>query len=89
MTTVLVWDVERGKVVAGPIAGHTDFIMSVGSPPDGKRVSITWDSSVRVWAVESGESVSDLFDRPINTIALGSVTFSLDGKCSSASLRIE
>jgi WD40 repeat protein len=49
-------------VVAGPFAGHTSFVTSVGFSPDGKRVvSGSLDKTIRIWDSEAGEAVTGPF----------------------------
>ena len=34
----MVWDAVTGKVVAGPLKGHTKGVLSVSFSPDGKKI---------------------------------------------------
>jgi WD40 repeat protein len=53
-STVSLWDIEKGKVVA-KWKGHTQAVRSVCWSPSGERVvSGGWDGTARVWDVKSG-----------------------------------
>ena len=57
--TIRVWDAETGKVVLGPLEGHTSLVKSVAFSQDGKLiVSGSKDHSIRVWDAETGKVVS-------------------------------
>ncbi|KIK41202.1 hypothetical protein CY34DRAFT_806380 [Suillus luteus UH-Slu-Lm8-n1] len=45
-----VRDVENGRVVAGPLEGHTSIVMTLDMSPDGDMLaSGSWDSTVILW----------------------------------------
>ncbi|KAG2748836.1 WD40 repeat-like protein [Suillus brevipes Sb2] len=45
-----VRDVESGRVVAGPLEGHTSLVITLDMSPDGKMLaSGSWDSTVILW----------------------------------------
>jgi WD40 repeat protein/serine/threonine protein kinase len=57
-------------------SGHTRLARSVRFAPDGRRVaSASWDGTVRIWAVETGETI-----RVISHTGARSVSWSSDGK---------
>jgi WD40 repeat protein len=63
-----VRDVESGRVVAGPLEGHTSFVLALDISPDGKMLaSGSWDSTVILWDTSTwqrkGHSI--LCDSPI------------------------
>ncbi|CAE6403283.1 unnamed protein product [Rhizoctonia solani] len=74
---VHVWDVRTGRMVLGPLKGHTDHITSVKFSPDDKRIiSSSADKSIRFWDSQSG-SVLMLLEGHTNPVT--SVAFSPDG----------
>ena len=43
--------------------GHTGSVWSVGYSPDGKFiVSGSWDKSIRIWSISSGEMIKKVND---------------------------
>ncbi|CAE6529242.1 unnamed protein product [Rhizoctonia solani] len=78
--TVCIWDPSGpdGKLLVGPLEGHTKQIWAVGFSPNGDRVaSGSDDYTIRVWDPKTGEQLSLLSGHQtddINTIA-----FSPDG----------
>lgn len=58
--------------------GHIDQILSVAYSPDGKYIaSGSWDCTVRVWNVETGELVAGPFKGHSDPVR--SVAYSADG----------
>src|SRR5262249_12551197 len=57
---LLLWDVESGRELRR-LVGHTGSVCTVVFTPDGRRaISGSWDSTVRVWDVQSGEEITCL-----------------------------
>lgn len=51
--TIRVWDVQDGKMAAGPFLGHTKPVNTVIFTPDGTRIiSGSDDQTIRVWDAE-------------------------------------
>ena len=60
------------------LTGHTESITAVVFSPDGKYIATTsWDKTVRVWDLPSGE---ERFSLPGPPRRAGCVTFSPDGR---------
>jgi len=58
-----MWDAETGEAIGAPFRGHDDLIMSVAFSHDSKRlISGSRDWMVRVWDVESGETIGAVWD---------------------------
>ncbi|MGD0378057.1 MAG: hypothetical protein ABSB01_26220 [Streptosporangiaceae bacterium] len=58
--SVLVWDLETGELVLGPLAGHDAMVGTVAIGVRGSRpviVSAADDRTIRVWDLDSGELV--------------------------------
>lgn len=56
--TVIVWQADSGKVLCGPLEGHTDNILALSFSADGKMVaSGSDDRTVCVWSAETGQKV--------------------------------
>src|SRR5262249_2705353 len=57
---MLLWDVASGRELRR-LVGHTGSVCSIVFLPDGRRaISGSWDCTVRVWDVPSGEALSCL-----------------------------
>jgi WD40 repeat protein len=55
--TVVLWDLEAGKVLR-QLKGHTSEVRSVVFSSDGKQaLSAGWDKVVRLWDLETGKEV--------------------------------
>jgi WD40 repeat protein len=55
---VMIWQAENGKLLCGPIKGHTDEIHALNFSADSKMVvSGSEDQTVWVWSAETGESI--------------------------------
>lgn len=54
-SAVMVWDTESGRLIS-TLRGHTDPFIDVGwSPTNTMIVSVSWDGTIRLWGVLSGE----------------------------------
>jgi WD40 repeat protein len=48
--TICIWRVDTGRLIFGPLYGHTAFISDIAFSPDGKRVVTgSCDHTIRVW----------------------------------------
>ncbi|KAB5587989.1 Vegetative incompatibility protein HET-E-1 [Ceratobasidium theobromae] len=75
--TVTVRDVIDGSLVAGPLKGHEQWVLSVTFSPDGKSIaSGSSDSTILVWNANNGMRLAGPFRG--HTDAVKSVTFSPD-----------
>ena len=55
---VIIWQADSGKVLWGPLEGHTQDISALSFSADGKMVaSGSDDQKVWVWSAETGQSV--------------------------------
>jgi WD40 repeat protein len=60
------------------LAGHSDWVSTVAATPDGKRaISGSWDHTLKVWNLETGE---ELFTLIGHTSYIGAVAVTSDGK---------
>src|SRR6202042_649390 len=51
-----VWDVATGDMIAEPFQGHTNAVRSVAFSPNGQQiVSGSFDQTVRVWDMKTGQ----------------------------------
>jgi WD40 repeat protein len=56
--TVIIWQAESGKILWGPLEGHTDDIFTLNFSTDSKMVaSGSDDRKVRIWSAETGDSI--------------------------------
>lgn len=56
--TVIIWHADSGKILWGPLEGHTEDIYALSFSADGKMVvSGSDDRSVRIWSAETGQSI--------------------------------
>ncbi|KAF9063630.1 WD40-repeat-containing domain protein [Rhodocollybia butyracea] len=51
---VQVWDTRTGKLVTGPLKGHTQYIRSVAFSPDGKHILSLSHEAARIWDAYTG-----------------------------------
>jgi WD40 repeat protein/serine/threonine protein kinase len=76
--TLILLDTTTGQVIGQPLKGHKARIASIAFSSDGKRiVSGSYDQTVRLWDVASGQSINTFNG---HTNAVLSVSFSPDGK---------
>ncbi|CCO35519.1 hypothetical protein BN14_09637 [Rhizoctonia solani AG-1 IB] len=68
--TVRIWEGKSGKLILGPLMGHTDCIFGVQFSPNGSQlVSCSFDKTIRFWDVSCiGSELTK------NTISVGSET---------------
>lgn len=56
--TVIIWQAESGKILWGPLEGHTDDIFALNFSPNSKMVvSGSDDRKVWIWSAETGNSI--------------------------------
>ena len=79
--SLIQWDVETGEIIRR-LEGHENGVVNLAISPDGRRlVSASWDETIGVWDLASGELLQRFSDLPSNTIALspdGQQVFSSD-----------
>ncbi|TAF12357.1 MAG: hypothetical protein EAZ76_14495, partial [Nostocales cyanobacterium] len=85
--TVWLWDLNTEEASARsaapqasakPFVGHTKPVLSVAFSPDSKTiVSGSWDTTVRLWDIETGEAIGQPFFG--HKYLVNSVAFSPDG----------
>ena len=64
------------------LQGHTDYLKSVAVLPDGNAISASWDKTLKVWDLKSGQCVMTLQG---HTSTVSSVAVLPDGNAISAS----
>jgi WD40 repeat protein/serine/threonine protein kinase len=68
-----------GGPMIGTLQGHTRMVTAVAVTPDGRyAVTGSWDSTLRVWALDSGQTVRLLEG---HAACVTSVAVTLDGRC--------
>ncbi|KAH9003888.1 WD40-repeat-containing domain protein [Lactarius hatsudake] len=76
---VMIWAADSGKLVCGPLEGHSDRIFTLSFSADGKMVaSGSEDQKVWVWSAETGQRICGPMEG--HTASVKSVCFSPDGK---------
>ncbi|KAG8787096.1 hypothetical protein FRC12_015921 [Ceratobasidium sp. 428] len=76
--SVCIWDAHTGRIVTGPLTGHTNYVNSVSFSPDGAHVaSGSSDKTIRIWDVKTGQPVAGPLEG--HTEYIRSVAFSPDG----------
>ncbi|KAF8748944.1 WD40 repeat-like protein [Rhizoctonia solani] len=74
-TTLRIWNGLTGQDMHGPMEGHDDFVNCVRFSPDSTVVvSGSYDCTVRIWDVNTGQQVGQLFNRagPILSVGISS-----------------
>jgi WD40 repeat protein len=80
--TVLLWNLETGKVLS-ELTGHTAALRALVFSPDGKRLASSGlDKTVRLWSVETGKPLGSLEGHTEHVLALA---WSPDGKTLASS----
>ncbi|KAF9060135.1 WD40-repeat-containing domain protein [Rhodocollybia butyracea] len=75
---VQIWDTRTGKLVTGPLKGHTQLIRSVAFSPDGKHILSLSHEAARIWDAYTGtENIT--ITTPMGTNAY-SAAFTPNGK---------
>jgi WD40 repeat protein len=74
-----LWDVGSGeRVMSGSFRGHASGVHSLRFSPDGRRIiSGSWDNTIRIWDVSTGEEVMRIFAANMSN----SICVSPDGGC--------
>lgn len=72
--TIRLWHVETGEPLRSPLKGHTNAVISVAFSPDGQRImSLSYDSTMRLWDVETGKTPKPLQDvGSVSSVAVSS-----------------
>ena len=75
---VRILDAESGHEVVTPLTGHSRFVVSTAFSPDGTRLATgSYDKTVKIWDVASGQEVLTLKGHTAEVVSVG---FSLDGR---------
>ncbi|CAE6499510.1 unnamed protein product [Rhizoctonia solani] len=78
-SSVRVYDIHTGAMVAGPFQGHTQTVWLVAFSPDGRHIaSGSADHTVIVWDADTGRIVTGPLHKHTDSVL--SVAFSLDGR---------
>ncbi|KAF9061080.1 WD40-repeat-containing domain protein [Rhodocollybia butyracea] len=75
---VQVWDTRTGKLVTGPLKGHTQYIRSVAFSPDGKHILSLSHEAACIWDAYTGTEIITI-TTPMGPSAY-SVAFTPNGK---------
>ena len=76
---ISIWDIETGKQIGEPFAGHSGSILSVAFSPDGLRIiSGGADRIIRLWDIETRQQLKEMDSGNRGTIE--NVAFSHDGE---------
>ncbi|CAE6433444.1 unnamed protein product [Rhizoctonia solani] len=55
---VHAWSVHTGRMILGPLCGHTDSVAAIDySPDDIYIVSASWDGTLRIWNSQDGKDM--------------------------------
>lgn len=56
---LILWDVESGKAILGPVKGHVSSVRSIRFSPDGRHIaSGSEDGTIRIWDIENAVAPS-------------------------------
>ncbi|OAX42738.1 hypothetical protein K503DRAFT_853745 [Rhizopogon vinicolor AM-OR11-026] len=78
-STLRIWNIQTGALVAGPLKGHTDRVRSVAVSPDDKLIASGGDDdTIILWDVESKQKIYDRLEKHGDWVR--SVCFSPNGK---------
>ncbi|KZP02819.1 WD40 repeat-like protein, partial [Athelia psychrophila] len=78
-STIRIWHAHTGKLVAGPLNGHTAGVNSVVFSPDGNHVaSGSRDGTIRIWDATTGKLIAGPFEGHSEPVT--SVVFSPGGE---------
>ncbi|KAF9056907.1 WD40-repeat-containing domain protein, partial [Rhodocollybia butyracea] len=75
---VHIWDTLTGKLITGPLKGHTQYIRSITFSPDGKYILSLSHESARIWDACMGAEIMTV-TTPMATKAY-SATFAPNGE---------
>ncbi|KAI9507936.1 quinon protein alcohol dehydrogenase-like superfamily [Russula earlei] len=77
--TMMIWEVESGAKLCGPLEGHEDVINALNFSADSKKVvSGSDDRSIRIWSAKTGQSIGGPMKGHDDSVRC--VCFSPDGK---------
>lgn len=89
--SVLVWDAETGRVVAGPFEEHNSPVGSVAFSQDSRSITSASESHIHIWNIETGEMISLPVISDGDWFICESMALSPDDRliaCASASMNI-
>lgn len=78
--TLQLWNLE-GQPINQPLRGHTDYINAIAFSPSGQTlISGSWDRTIKIWNVQTGELISNISDILETDRRILSIAFRPDGK---------